>query len=203
MVSEVQIALGSLLVAATLWMFIFLIPPFRFWILLASSTLVLLLIAVLASRGAISISVSGKLLVYGIVSAALLYGLFYFGYQATKPIPIFSQGVSHIYALRLDEPPLVIALLLIFPIGFSEELYWRGLIQRTISSKWGNRAGIGLASIAYCLVHIPTFNVPLIFAALIGGLAWGGLYALTKDLTPGIVSHIIWSIMIFVLLPLR
>jgi hypothetical protein len=203
LVSEFQIALGSLLVAATLWVLILFIPPFEFWILLASSTLVLLLIAVFASRGAISISASVMLLVYGIVSAALLYGLFYFGYQATKPFPIFSQGVNHIYALRLDEPPLVIALLLIFPIGFGEELYWRGLIQRTISSKWGNRAGVGLASIAYCLVHIPTFNLPLIVAALIGGLVWGGLYVLTKDLTPGIISHTLWSIMIFLLLPLH
>jgi hypothetical protein len=82
-------------------------------------------------------------------------------------------------------------------------LYWRGLIQRAFSEKKGAYVGLGVASLAYALVHIPTFNFPLILTALIGGLVWGTLYKLTNSLTPGIVSHVLWDLMIFVLLPLH
>jgi hypothetical protein len=94
-------------------------------------------------------------------------------------------------------------VLLIFPIGPGEELYWRGLIQRAFSDKKGAYIGLSVASLAYALVHIPTFNLPLILTALIGGLVWGSLYKFTNSLTPGIVSHVLWDLMIFVLLPLH
>ena len=191
------------MLAAALWVLIFIVPPFEFWIVLASSTLVLLLIALFVSRGSIGTKTSVKLVVFGIVSAVLLYWLFYFGYQAMKFSPIFSEGVNRLYALRWDEPPWLVALLLIFPIGLGEEFYWRGLVQRAFSEKMGSYAGIGFASLAYCLVHIPTVNFPLILTAMIGGLVWGSLYQVTKSLTPGIVSHVLWDIMIFVLFPLH
>jgi membrane protease YdiL (CAAX protease family) len=203
MPSEFQIAATSLLLPVALWVLIFSVPPFETWILLASSTLALLVIAVLVSRGKLGIGPSIKFVSYGILSAVLMYWLFYLGFQATKSTPIFSQDVNHIYALRWDEPSWVIALLLIFPIGPGEELYWRGLVQRTFSDRNGRYFGIGLASVAYSLVHIPTFNVPLILTALIGGLIWGTMYELTDSLTPEIVSHVLWDLMIFVLFPLH
>jgi membrane protease YdiL (CAAX protease family) len=201
--SDSQIAIASLLLAAVLWVFIFVVPPFEFWIVLASSTLALLILAVSVSRGKLGVGPTAVLVLYGVLSAILMYAVFYYGFQATKSSPIFSQGINHVYALRWDEPPWLVALLLVFPIGPGEELYWRGLIQRTFSERKGRYLGVGLASIAYSLVHIPTFNLPLILAALICGLVWGSMYAITNSLTPGIVSHVLWDVMIFVLLPLH
>jgi len=185
------------------WVLIFFVPPFEFWIMLVASTLVLMLIAIFASGGRINVVLSAKLFLLGALSAGLLYELFFLGYDATRSIALFNQGVNRIYALRLDEPTPIIALLLIFPIALGEELYWRGLIQRTLSDKLGRYAGLTLGSAAYCLVHTPTFNLPLILASLMIGLTAGGLYAVTKNLTAGIVSHVFWSLMIFVFLPLH
>ncbi|MGA3108467.1 MAG: type II CAAX endopeptidase family protein, partial [Candidatus Bathyarchaeia archaeon] len=180
---------------------VFLIRPFDFWAMLASATFILLIIAVLVSREKLALHPSILLILYGIVTAVLLYGLFYFGFELTKSNPIFSQGISQVYGLRSNESRWLIAMLLIFPIGPGEELYWRGLIQRTFAEKKGSNAGLVIASLAYALVHLPTLNPPLILTALIGGLVWGSLYKFTKSLVPGIVSHVLWDLMIFVLLP--
>lgn len=169
--------------------------------MLASATFILLIIAVLVSRKKLALHPSISLILYGIVTAVLLYGLFYLGFQVTKSNPVFSQGISQVYGLRSNEPRWLIAVLLIFPIGPGEELYWRGLVQRTFAEKKGSNAGLAIASLAYALVHLPTLNPPLILTALIGGLVWGSLYKFTKSLVPGIVSHVLWDLMIFVLLP--
>jgi hypothetical protein len=201
--SEFKMALGSLILAAILWILVFLIRPFDFWVMLASSTFILLLIAVLVSRNKLGFRSSVTLVLYGIVAAVLMYGLFFVGFQVTKSNPIFSQGISQVYGLRSNEPSWLIAVLLIFPIGPGEELYWRGFIQRTFTDRKGGYAGLGVASLVYAIVHIPTFNFPLVLTALIGGLVWGTLYMHTNSLTPGIVSHVLWDLMIFVLLPLH
>lgn len=199
--SDFRFASLSLVLAAVLWTFVFLIRPFDFWAMLASATFILLIIAVLVSREKLALHPSISLILYGIVTAVLLYGLFYFGFEATKSNPIFSQGISQVYGLRSNESRWLIAVLLIFPIGPGEELYWRGLIQRTFAEKKGSNAGLVIASLAYALVHLPTLNPPLILTALIGGFVWGSLYKFTKSFVPGIVSHVLWDLMIFVLLP--
>jgi len=199
--SDFKLASLSLVLAAVLWIVVFLIRPFDFWAMLASATFILLIIAVLLSREKLALHASISLILYGIVTAVLLYGLFYFGFEATKSNPIFSQGINQVYGLRSNEPRWLIAVLLIFPIGPGEELYWRGLIQRTFAEKYGSNFGLIIASLAYALVHLPTLNLPLIMTALIGGLVWGSLYKFTNSLVPGIVSHVLWDLMIFIILP--
>jgi len=199
--SDFRLASLSLVLAAALWTLVFLIRPFDFWTMLASATFILLTIAVLVSHEKLALHASVALILYGIVTAVLLYGLFYFGFEVTKSNPIFSQGISQVYGLRSNEPRWLIAVLLIFPIGVGEELYWRGLIQRTFAERKGSNAGLIIASLAYALVHLPTLNPPLILTALIGGLVWGSLYKFTNSLVPGIVSHVLWDLMIFVLIP--
>jgi len=199
--SDLKLASLSLVLAAVLWTIVFLIRPFDFWAMLASATFILLIIAVLLSREKLRLHASISLILYGIVTAVLLYGLFYFGFEATKSNPIFSQGINQVYGLRSNEPRLLIAVLLIFPIGPGEELYWRGLIQRTFAEKYGSNFGLIIASLAYALVHLPTLNPPLIMTAFIGGLVWGSLYKFTNSLVPGIVSHVLWDLMIFIILP--
>jgi len=199
--SDFKLASLSLVLAAVLWIVVFLIHPFDFWAMLASATFILLIIAVLLSREKLRLHASISLILYGIVTAVLLYGLFYFGFEATKSNPIFSQGINQVYGLRSNEPRWLIAVLLIFPIGPGEELYWRGLIQRTFAEKYGSNFGLIIASLAYALVHLPTLNLPLIMTALIGGLVWGSLYKFTNSLVPGIVSHVLWDLMIFIILP--
>ncbi len=166
------------------------------------STFALLLVAVLINGEKPSFHVTARMVIIGLVSAGLLYGLFYSGFQITKAYAIFKEGVARVYDLRSNASPFLIGLVLVFPIAPAEEIYWRGLIQRRLAERLGVGPGLMLASTAYALVHLPTLNPPLVLTALIGGLVWGYLYKTSGSLVPGIISHIIFDLLIFLIAPI-
>ncbi len=198
---QFTLATLSLVLAAVLWILIFLVRPLDFWVMLTISTLILLLIAIRVNRSKLSVPTHPRLVIIGIITALLMYGLFYVGFQVTRANPVFSQGVGQVYSFKSTTPSLLIGILLIFPISPSEEVYWRGLIQRRFAERLGAWPGFVTASAAYSLVHLPTLNPPLILTALIGGLVWGFLYKKTGSLIPGISSHVLFDLMIFVIAP--
>lgn len=197
-----KLATSSLILAASLWTLVFLIRPVDFWILMSLSTLVLLIVAVLINRDKFSFHLEGRMILIGVLTGLLLYAFFYSGFQVTKSIPIFSEGVGKVYDLRSSTSSILIGLVLVFPIAPGDEVYWRGLIQRRFMEKIGAREGLLLAACAYALVHLPTLNPPLILTAFIGGLVWGNIYRLTTRLVPVVISHIIFDLLIFVIAPL-
>ena len=192
----------SLALAAILWTLVFLIRPFDFWIMLAFSTLILLLISALINRSKWDVKINARMVLYGVLSAVLLYGFFYAGFQVTRSNPMLSEGVSRIYELRSSVPSILVGSILVFPIGPGEEIYWRGLIQRRFAERLGANTGFLTATAAYALVHLPTLNPPLILTAFIGGLVWGYLYRRTGSLVPAVISHVLWDLLIFVVAPL-
>jgi membrane protease YdiL (CAAX protease family) len=203
--NKFNLTIVSLVLASALWTITFLLQPYDFWISLSLATFLMMILS-LAINGEDSRTVFGhpnvRMILYGLISGLLLYGLFYFGFQVIKSTAFLAQGVSSVYGLRSSKPAYVIALLLIFPIAPGEETYWRGLVQRRLSEKVGPKGGLLLAASAYALVHLPTLNPTLIFAAFTGGLVWGALYEVTDNLVPGIISHVLWDVLIFVILPL-
>jgi membrane protease YdiL (CAAX protease family) len=200
--SKLRLAAYSLVLAVLLWILVFVIRPFDFWVLLAFATLTLMIVSLSVNHEPVRIHISIRMIVYGVVSAFLLYALFYFGFQATKSNPVFSEGVSQVYLFRSSTPLFIIGLLLVFPIGPGEEIYWRGLIQKRFAERLGGNAGLLCAATAYALVHLPTFNPPLVLTAFIGGLVWGYVYRTSGSLVPAIISHVLWDLLIFVVLPL-
>ncbi len=195
-------AVASLILAAVLWVLVFLVRPFEFWLMMSISTSILLLVAVAINREKVSFRMNYRTVGMGAASGLLLYGFFYVGYQFTKSVALFSQGVGAVYDFRSGVPLAVIALVLVFPIAPSEEVYWRGLIQRRFMERFGGNSGLILAAGAYALVHVPTLNPPLILTALIGGLMWGWIYKSSKQLEPVILSHIVFDVLIFVIAPI-
>lgn len=170
--------------------------------MLALSTLILMAISFSINREKRVPQIELRAVIYGLLSAVLLYALFYVGFQITKLNPVFSEGVSRVYELRSSMPVPLIGVLLVFPIGPGEEFYWRGLVQRRFAQRLGSNIGFLTATTAYALVHLPTLNIPLILTAFIGGLVWGYLYKKTGNLVPVITSHVLWDLLIFVVAPL-
>jgi len=202
----------SVALAAVLWYVMFVIRPLNFWLMMAFSTALLSLITLAAGRG---LFVAGELnwknVGLGIISAAALYLIFAAGNGALKLAEGFFPGLlgnradhlNAIYANREQGSRLGVALLLFFPIGFGEEFFWRGLVQKYFSSRWSRWAGWLVTTAVYTAVHIPTGNPVLVLAALTCGLYWGGWYALTGRLVPVLVSHMIWDPFIFIFLPIQ
>ena len=145
-----------------------------------------------------------KYLLIGIISAALLYLVFFTGDKISNLIFNFANSqVNGVYSNKTQLDPAVIGLLLFFFIGPAEEIFWRGFVQDTLAHKFGENKGWLIASLIYGGVHIIAFNFMLFMAALICGFFWGYIFKKYKSLWPGIISHALWDLTIFVLLPVR
>jgi len=206
-----QAAYASIALAFVLWYAMFVIRPFNFWLMMSFSTSVLACIAFAFGRPLFQKQEwSGKNLAIGFASAALLYGIFWLGNQVTiwvaenlpSLLPNRSEDLTAVYANRGALPPALVGALLFFPIGFGEEVFWRGFIQRFFLAKWNGPKAFTVTALLYVLVHLATGNPILIAAAFACGVFWSGLYWATGSLVPVLVSHMLWDPFIFILYPI-
>jgi membrane protease YdiL (CAAX protease family) len=182
-----------------LWYITFIHPPFNFWPTLALSTLLLFAVSLPRFRS-IVFKASLRGILIGVSTGILLFAFFWFGAHIANSIPGFPAQVSAVYSFRGNFPISLIAVLLLFPIGPAEALYWQGLIQRHLNLRVKPSIAVVLTSILYMLIHLPTLNPSLMFVSLVGGLTWGFLYnKLGKNLFPVMVSHVIFDEFAFVL----
>jgi hypothetical protein len=144
----------------------------------------------------------GRKIFWGVVSAAVLYLVFFVGNILVREVFHFApQDIRSVYGFKGDASPLRIALLMVLFIGPGEELFWRGFIQGNLSALMGRTNGFLLAVLFYTLIHVATGNLILILAALTGGLFWGWLYMRHQSMLLNMVSHIVWDITVFLLFP--
>ena len=143
-------------------------------------------------------------LLIGVCSAVVLYVVFYAGDLVASRLFDFARPeVGRIYGTREQAPALFIALALLLWIGPAEEVFWRGFVQNRLSERFGTVWGWLAASLAYTLVHVWSFNPMLLVAAAVCGLFWGAVFARCKSVWPGLVSHALWDVTIFVMLPIQ
>jgi membrane protease YdiL (CAAX protease family) len=140
-----------------------------------------------------------SIIIKGIVSGALLYLIFLGGFTIFKPI--LEAGAMTVYVFKNEASPCFIATTLIVT-SFCEEYFWRRYTQTTLIKNFGVVKGIIFTSIAYSMIHLPTLNLPLVCAAFVAGLFWGTMYYITDSFWVIAISHLVWTELIFVLLPL-
>ena len=191
--------------AVAVWIVIFAWRPANFWLLMAAGTGGLGGLA-LCLRGVFPIEegVGAQDLGIGAAAAAALYGVCALGRAiAGRLLPSAPGQISDVYALRAQAPWPVIALLLILVVGPGEEVFWRGLVQWGLVRRFGPGLGWGAATAIYGGVHAAAANPMLILAALVAGGFWGLLYLRIGRIAPLIVSHVLWDLAVFLLLPFR
>ena len=138
----------------------------------------------------------------GVLSAIALWFVFYFGEMISTFLFSFARPqIDSVYGMREGENLTIIGLLLLLLIAPAEEIFWRGYIQRTLAGRYGKTVAFVLATAAYTLVHIWSFNFILIMAAMVVGCVWGWLYQRGANLVTLIVSHALWDVAVFVLFP--
>jgi len=202
------VTLAALAAAAAFWFLLFspwAVRGLGFWSAMPIGVLVLVLGAfMMAGRGfAFRLHFRAQHIWLGLASAAALYGLFAAGEAlATRMFDFAGGEIADVYARRAGMSRLRIALLLFFVIGPGEELFWRGFVQHRFAERWGTMGGWLAGALVYAAVHIWALNLMLVLAAGLCALVWGALYARTRSLWPGIISHAVWDVAIFVLLPL-
>ena len=196
-----------ILIAATLWFIMFskwTSHWFNFWIGIAVSASILMVIGLVLSRDILNrFRWTWKAVAWGLLSAALLWVVFYFGeFFANLLFGFARDQVDGIYALKDGNNKLLIALGLLFVMGPAEEIFWRGFVQHKLENKYGEWKGFIFATLIYVLIHIWSFNFILVMAALVCGIFWGLMYKYNKNLVPLIISHAVWDVAVFIIWPI-
>ncbi|HHT22611.1 MAG TPA: CPBP family intramembrane metalloprotease [Bacteroidales bacterium] len=196
-----------ILVAATLWFLMFSIWTkhwFNFWIGISISALILMVLAIVLERDILKqFQWNWQSIGLGLLAAVVLWVVFYFGEFFSSLLFGFArEQVDGIYAMKENQNKLWIALGLFFIMGPAEEIFWRGYVQQKFIDKYGEWKGLIFATLIYALVHIWSFNFMLVMSALVCGVFWGVMYRYNKNLVPLIISHAVWDVMVFILLPI-
>lgn len=191
----------NIIIAFGLWYFVFIIDYISsFWYRITISSITLVILTYVIGNNKQRLKKPGLVeALKGIFSGIALYALFFLGFNIFRPL--VSEGAANVYLFR-NELPIFIPSLLLLITSVCEELFWRGYIQNNLVQNYGVK-GIFLSTTIYAMIHIFTQNYPLIFAAFIAGLAWAILYEYTDSIWIVSFSHIIWTELIFVFLPLK
>jgi len=194
---------ATLIAAALLWFATFYLEFGNFWLKITISSACLAALSLrLPGGGRSGLCLDLNAAVVGLLSAAVLYGVFRAGRTVSMRVfPFAGLQIENIYGKGEGTPLWLIFLVLLLVTGPCEEIYWRGYLQRTLAERFGGFAGWVLASGAYAGVHIWSFNFMLIGAAGVAGAFWGAIYWRTGRLAPVIVSHSLWSAVVFTLAP--
>jgi len=181
---------------------------FDFWWWMSSNAVVLSILALLADReyfGRLKADLLSGIMqkmLFGLLSALLLYAIFWFGNLIS--VWIFSDAaaqISSVYQLKLGAQLDRIILLLAFVIAPGEEIFWRGFIQHNFEEKRGKLRAIFFIAFLYTLAHVASMNPMLLAAAFVCGAFWGFLYSWKKSVLLNVLSHIVWDLAVFVYFP--
>ena len=190
-------------VAAVLWFVTFFLSFSSFWIKISLSAALLALLSVALQPPKQRPRVRRKDWILGVLSAAVLWGIFYAGKQASTQLFPFAEGqIGAIYGKGEGFSRIGVFFLLLLVTGPCEEIYWRGFLQKNLMARHGSLKGWLLATAVYAGVHIWSLNFMLIGAAGVAGAFWGLLYWRWKRLTPVIISHSLWSAFVFSVIPI-
>lgn len=198
----------TILLAAVLWTVMFspwTAPAVNFWWMMTGSALTLSVLATLFRPGwwrEVKWTLPNILL--GISIAVTLWVVFWVGDKVSTLLFDFARPqVNLIYGMKEGESPWLLAVLMLFLIGPAEEIFWRGYVQHTLSSRLNPNAGFVVATALYALVHAGSCNVMLIMAALVAGIVWGALYRFFPDRFAAIIlSHSLWDAAVFIFFPI-
>lgn len=142
-------------------------------------------------------------LFYGICSGIILFGVFWAGNDLINILHLpFNNDINKLYN-RFSPSEIWHYIVLILVIIPGEEIFWRGFVQKRISRHLNHTLSILIAALLNASVNIYSEFMILPFAAFVSGIFWGWLYKWKKSIPLVIVSHLIFDLFLFVLLPLR
>ena len=198
-----QLLLPTVVLACVLWFFTLSLDWLNFWVKISVSAGVLAALAIaVGTLGCNRLAFDRTAFYQGVLSAALLYAVFWLGYEISSLIfPFAPEQVGAIYGKGEGVPRPVVFLLLLILTGPCEEIYWRGYLQRSLMERRGPVQGWLMATAIYAGVHLFSLNFMLVGAAAVGGAFWGLLYLRLGRLGSLIISHSIWSAFIFAVAP--
>ena len=195
---------GTVALAAVLWFVTFYLSWSIFWIKISVSAAALAGVSLWLQADTFKeLKFDVQSIFIGVITAVSLYFIFWLGkLVSTAMFPFAEHQIGSIYGKGHGTSMGIIAGLLFFITGPCEELYWRGFLQRNLILRFGGWKGWLLATAVYAGVHLWSFNFMLIGAAAVAGAFWGAVYWRLGKLAPVIISHSLWSTVVFAVMPI-
>jgi membrane protease YdiL (CAAX protease family) len=109
-------------------------------------------------------------------------------------VPSFIEQVRDLYSIAAGDRRRDV-LIAVLSLAVAEELVFRLVVQR----EFGLVAGVAV----YAAVQIVERNWALVLAGVACGLVWGALYSWQQSLAAPLVAHVIWTISLTFVWPLR
>jgi membrane protease YdiL (CAAX protease family) len=145
---------------------------------------------------------SRRLVAMGVLSGLALYALFFVGAVLVRGTPLWPWIEEVVELTRASAPAGLAALVIVFGTSPSEEVLWRGAVFARLTRRYG--AGwrpVVMTSLAYAFFVGLSLSPALPLAALVCGPVWGRQRQVTGSLVPSLVSHALWSLLMFLYIP--
>jgi membrane protease YdiL (CAAX protease family) len=184
------------------------IGPLDFWWWISLNLVILITWSAIKSRRYRNVVIEDfrhripKKIAIGLVSAVVLYFIFYIGsILSQKFLPLSAEGIAEIYNFKAGVSPARVWILMTVVIGPGEEYFWRGYVQRALAARIGRLPSWILTAAIYAGVHAGSGNPMLLLAALVCGVFWGWLYLRFDSILLNAVSHTVWDVAVFLVRP--
>ena len=141
------------------------------------------------------------ILVLGAGSAVVLFMAFVILGVVARRLPAIGSGTTEAFG-RAGGMSTIASFLVLFIVVSAEELFWRGFVQGRLADELGSQRGYRLALLGHVLCHLLTFNLALAAAAAICGGLWGWFRLRTGSLVPGLISHLLWTLLMYHVYPI-
>jgi membrane protease YdiL (CAAX protease family) len=86
-------------------------------------------------------------------------------------------------------------------VGLGEELLFRGLVQRDMTSLFGWKWGLLGASLMFGVMHLTWRSIPELVFTFLAGMLFGYLYYRNRSLTAPIIAHGIGNTILVAVMP--
>lgn len=172
-----------------------------FWYLYSFTLLVCIAIALMAGEIEDQLP-TWQFLLFGIGYGTITYGIIRFGYWLAPFINDSLVQTVQNFLRNYGPHNIWHYILLVFIIAIGEELFWRGYIQQQLKRFMRPTFAV-IVTAVLCAISIALCGFILgVIAALITGLIWGFLYEWRKSMPLIIVTHVVFVLLLFLVLPL-
>ncbi|MDD2221102.1 MAG: CPBP family intramembrane metalloprotease [Clostridia bacterium] len=190
--------------AALVYLFLFRSNLQYFWYSLASTAVMLAVLAFVWGGKAMAIKDFRIYdIIIGIGGGSLLYILSVgMAWVLEKIFPLYNTQIIELYSWKEGYSLTVLVLMIVFLVGPGLEVFWRGMMTKWLITAWNVKWGIILSVFAATFVYLPSLSLTLICAGLLLNIVCSALYAWRKTPVAPAVAHSVWLLAVAVFFPL-
>jgi membrane protease YdiL (CAAX protease family) len=143
-----------------------------------------------------------RLVAMGVASGLGLYVGFCAGALVVGHTPLAPRIQEVVELTRTTAPAALAALVIVLATSPSEEVLWRGAVFARLTRRYGpGWRPVAATTVLYALFVGLSGSLVLPLAALVCGTVWARQRQVTGSLVPSMVSHALWSLLMFLWIP--